>query len=371
MTRAVTNSAEIRRDKMPTKGRLGTKATSGSWMSELSLGSLETIMQAVVRGTWSSVVTITEVTSGGPASITTTTTTIVGNTGSWITAGLQVGDVFRLTNHATAGNNSINLRITGLTASTITVAETITLNATPDTSFTITVAKRLINPAAGALVERYFTIEEVYNDLDMSEIYPDFKFGTFNLRMAADGIVMCEFGGIGTGQYSNLSGASSPSLTSPTETTSQPMSVVDASILINGAAMASLTSFDISMSNNLAADAVFGTAATQYSPDVFSGMFSLGVNYSVLRSDLASITALNSETQMYLHLLCVENESEPKDYISFFIPNGTIGDVQRSALSNTGGGMQVTVSIPPALVGVDQTGGAYSPTVIKVQSTGA
>ena len=42
--------------------------------------------------------------------ITTTTSTIVAAAGSWITAGVRVGDIVTLTGHSTAANNSLRLR---------------------------------------------------------------------------------------------------------------------------------------------------------------------------------------------------------------------------------------------------------------------
>jgi len=76
--------------------------------------------------------------TAGLTSITTTTSTIVASAGSWITAGFAVNDVVILTGHSTAANNNKPLNITALTASTMTVAQTLVADGVADTAFTVT-----------------------------------------------------------------------------------------------------------------------------------------------------------------------------------------------------------------------------------------
>jgi hypothetical protein len=219
LTKAAVESNEVRRDAMRIRGRHGTLKTSGQWAHEASLGSAEPMLQAVMRDTWDAAdLVITEAT-GGLTSITTTTSTIVNGGGSWITAGLRVGDVIRLTNHSSAGNNSRNLRIVGLTASTITVAELLTANAVADTAFTITRPKKLIQYSAGVLVPRYFTVDEYDVDIDQSTVLTDFVWGSIKFSMATNGLLTADPGGIGTGQIAALTTGASPLLTAPAEST--------------------------------------------------------------------------------------------------------------------------------------------------------
>jgi hypothetical protein len=370
MTKAATESNEVRRDGMRTRGRHGSQKVSGQWGGEYSLGSHDPILEAITRGTWSSVLVITEATAG-LTSITTGTNTIVASAGSWITAGVRAGDVARLTGHSTAANNSRDLRITGVTASTLTVPETLTADAVADTAFTLTIAKKLINPAAGSLVKRYYTVEDHELDIDGSEVATDFVWGAMKFSMAPNGILMADPSGIGTGQFTTLTGASAPLLTAPTESTAAPMSVVDATVRLGSADFVALTSFDLTMDIKPMAPDVFGTPGIKYSPDVFTGQMAISMNLSMLRSDLARVASYLAEDLFSLHVLAVENESEPKDYFSIFVPNFSFGTVDKSALSKEGGPRTQTISIPEALVGKDDTGGAYDATMIKFQSTAA
>lgn len=371
LQKQVQQSGIIRRDGQPLRGRHGTQAVTGSYDSELIVASQEDLMEAVLRGTWdASDLSITEATAG-LTSITTGANTIVASAGSWITAGLRVGDVIIMTGHATAANNSRNLRIKSLTASTITVYEDLTVNAVADTAFTITRPKKLICPAAGALVERYFTVEEMFVDIGGSEIFTDCKWGSMRYAMAANGLVTATYALTGTGQYSTLTGGSPPLFSSPTEPSGEALAVADASIAVHGEQMVDLTAFDITIDNGATTLATFGSGAERYSPDVFTGVLSVNLNFTALRKDLQRLIDFSAETVYSLQVLAVENESEPKSFVSIFVPNFTLGDVQRSALSRAAGAMTETITVPAALVGKDLTGGAYEATTVSIQSTGA
>lgn len=368
LTKAATESNEVRRDGMRTRGRHGTQKTTGEWAAEHSLGASEPLIEAIMRDTWAAALVITEATAG-LTSITTGANTIVAAAGSWITAGLRVGDVVLLTGHASAGNNSRNLRLTGVTALTLTVAETLTVNATPDTAFTVTRPKKLIQFLAGSLTKRYFTIDEYDVDIDLSTVLTDFVWGSMKFSMQPNGLLMFDPGGIGTGQIAALAVGTSPLLTSPTESTATPMSVVDATIRVKNTDVVDLTSFDLSMGISPMAPDVFGSGGIKYAPDVFSGQMGISMNLTALRKDLTYLSDFIAETVYSLHVLAVDNETEPKDFLSIYIPNFTLGGNTRSAPSKQGGPLTETISIPEALVGKDDAGGAFDPTMIKFQST--
>ncbi|KAF0120212.1 MAG: hypothetical protein FD152_4231 [Xanthobacteraceae bacterium] len=191
-------SNENRTDGMMTRGRHGSRSVSGQFAADLSLGSYDDFIEAVLRGSFDAGLTITEATSGGPSEITTTTSTIVGNTGSWITVGLRVGDVIRLTGHSSSGNNGRNLRITGLTSTTITVAETLTLNAVADTAFTISRPKKVIQ----GIEPRSFTVEENEVDIDGTKLSKGCRVGQMQLAMQPNGMATLTFSLVGQDQES-------------------------------------------------------------------------------------------------------------------------------------------------------------------------
>jgi hypothetical protein len=373
LTKAATASNEVRYDGMRTRGRHGIQKTAGAWSAEGSLGSFDIITEAVVRDTWSALdLAITE-TSGAPplTSITTTANGIVAAAGSWITAGLRVGDVIRLTNHTSPTNNGRNLRITALTASIITVAETLTVNAVADTAFTITRPGKKLIQSGIPPIKRYFTVEEYGLDIDQSEVMNDFVWGSMRLGMAPNGIITLDPGGIGTGQQiANLS-AASPIFTAPTVSTSLPLAVVDATIRIGANDVVDLSSFDLTMDISPMSPDVFGSGQIKYGPDVFTGQMSIAINFTCMRKDLQFLQDFENETQYSIHILAVENEAEPKSFAAIYIPNLTLGGVTKSAYSAAGGPLTQTIAVPMALIGKDPGSPGNDATMIKIQSSAA
>jgi hypothetical protein len=378
MTKAVTESNEVRADGMRSRGRHGIQKATGAWNHQMSLGSCEPIIEAIMRDTYSAAdLAITEASvlggSAAATSITTGANSIVAAAGSWITQGLRVNDIIRLTGQATSTtNNSKNIRITGLTALIITTAETLVVNATPDTSFTVTRSgKKLIQYSAGVLVPRWYTAEDYEGDSDGTEVATDFVWTNGKVHMAPNGILHFDPGGIGTGQFQTLTGASAPLFTSPTLNTAVPLSVVDATIRLNGVDLVELSSFDLTMDIGGVAPETFGSGAQKYSPAVFTGQMGINISMTALRKDFARVANFVAEDVLTLHVMAVENESEPKDFIAFSLTNFTFGGVDKSALNRAAGPRTETIQIPVGLVGKDDAGGAYDGTMIKWQSTGA
>ena len=108
---------EVSLDLQDRLARHGTQSVPGSYNLVWAVDAQDTALEALMRSTWVAAVAITQATM---TSITTTTSTIVAAAGSWLTQGVRRGDVVRLTGHATAANNSINLLVASVSASTIT-----------------------------------------------------------------------------------------------------------------------------------------------------------------------------------------------------------------------------------------------------------
>lgn len=369
LTKAATESNEVRYDGMRQRGRHGTQKTTGEWTGEMSKGSHEPILEAIMRNTWVAALVLTEA-SGSLVSITTGANDITcTGAGSWLTLGLRKGDVIRLTNFATSANNDRNLRITNVTATVITVAETLTINAVADTTFTITRPKKLTQYAGSVVTDRYFTVDEWDGDIDQSTILTDFVWSSVKFSMAPNGLLTADPGGVGTGQLAALAtGGTSPLLTGPTATTGTPYSVVDATVRLGGVDLVALTALDLTLSIEAMAPDVFGSGAIKYSPDVFRGNASVAMNFSVLRKDLAFLSDFISETEYQLHILAVENETEPKDFFSIYVGNFTLGGNTRSSPGKAGGPLTESISVPAALVGIDSDA-ASDATMIKFASS--
>ncbi|HEV7417866.1 MAG TPA: phage tail tube protein, partial [Tianweitania sediminis] len=113
-------SNEIRRDGMSTRGRHGSRSVTGQYAGDLSVGTFDELIEAVFRGTFEAALTIDQ-DAMASATIAVDANTITAPAGSFIAAGLRVNDVIRLGEGFAAGNQNLNVRIVGLTATTITV----------------------------------------------------------------------------------------------------------------------------------------------------------------------------------------------------------------------------------------------------------
>lgn len=369
LTKQAVESQIVRYDAQQLRGRHGSRRTAGTYTSEIGIGRADPIWEALLRNNWSAAdLAITEATAG-LTSITTTANTIVAAAGSWITAGLRVGDVIRLSGQD-AGNANRNIRISGLTATVITTPETLIVNAVADTAFTVTRPGRtVINGAAGALTRQYFTIEEHEFDLDASELYTDCRWSRGTISMQPDGVLNTEFGWTGTGQAEVVSGALAPHFTSPTDPTSLSLAALEASVRFGTEDVADLTSFDLTMDLQPVAPPTI--SKTGIAPDVFLGTFLASINMTFLRKDLQALADFDNETPLTLHMLAEENETAPADFFSLVVSHFTLGGVAKSALSKGGGARTVTLNVPSALVGKDTRGGAFDPATVKIQVSNA
>lgn len=357
LSKAIIESGEVRRDGQSTRGRHGSRQAAGSYVSELSVGSLDTIFEAAMRAAWTAALSITEATM---TSITTTTSTIVAAGGSWLTQGVRVGDMVKLTNHSTAANNGKWFRVVAVTATTITVAGTpLVLDAAADITFTLTVAKTLIH--ASAPTERYFTIDEYFQDLDKSLVWTDCKFNRIEVSASPDSPIVCTLGVIGL-DGGSVMGASAPQLTGPTFTTTLPLVLADGTIRVNGVDYADLTAFNFVLDLGGSVPSVLAPNA----PDVFLGNAKLSGSVSGLRTDFDHFDAFDAETQVDFFAHCAEVETDPKDFVSFYIGNAVF-DGNDASLGDEG----AQVETIPWRAGKDEAGGSRAATMLKVSTSAA
>ena len=357
LSKGTIQSRENRRDGMTTRGRHGQRAVQGSYSAEVSVGTFDELFEAAMRGTWSGTTLVQQSTPAmSSATLSCTSSVITASGGSFITAGLRVGDVFTMTAGLT-GNLNRNLTAIGVTATTITVRETLTPVAGPVATWSISIKKKLLQ----GLTERDFSVEEQDLDIDISERFDGVRVTGFDLEMSPNGLLMVTLNMMGK-DMTPLSGGSSPYFTSPTFTTSLPMGVVDASLMLGGTALVEATALRLSYTTN---PTVTEVLAAQTTPDVFLNLATVTGSVTVLRKDLSYVTAFMNETQQALHLLATENTNEPKNFFGFCATNLTLGGVNKSALGSDGPRTQEI----PFIIGVDEAGGAFDPTMIKLMKT--
>lgn len=355
-TNAIIPNNEVRRDGMTSRGRHGSRQVAGSYLVNMALGELDTMFQAALRGTW---VAQTDITQATMTSITTTTSTIVAAGGSWLTQGVRKYDLVKLTGHSTAANNGKWFRVTGVTASTITLAGTpLTLDAGADASFTLSIARTLVQGSTPT--ERYFTFDEYDADIDISRTFTDVKVNRIDISAVPDQNVIVTVGLMGLDATANATG-SSPVLTSPTFTTSLPMVLSDGTIRVNGVDYASLTGFSLSLDLGGSVPKVLAPNG----PDVILNNAVLSGSMSAMRTDDTFWTAFDSETQIdFLAHMTEVGDSDPKDFISIGIGNAVFDGADPD-----GFGEGELIETIPWRAGKDEGGSDRAATMLKISTS--
>lgn len=355
LNKAAIASELVRRDGMTTRGRHGSRSSSAVYGSELSVGTFTDWIEAALRGT---AVAATDITEADMTSITTTTSTIVAAAGSWLTEGVRKGDMVKLTGHSTAGNNGKWLRVLNVTASVITVpAASLTLNASADTAFTLTVAKTIINGATP--VERYHTVEEYEQDLDTSLLGTDMKIVKLDFDAQPNKNIKVTFTFLGLDANPQDTGTA-PVLTSPTYSATLPLVMVDGSIRIGGVDYDVLTGFQFSWDLGGSVPPTLSSV----SDDVYLGNGKISGSFTAHKKDLVFLQAFDAETPVDFFIVCAENESDPADFESFYIGNATLNG-NASAIASEGPRVQTI----PWAGGIDEAGGASASTMIKYSTS--
>lgn len=354
LTRATINPNEVRSDGKTTMGRLGSKSVAGTLGADLSLGTFDSLFEGGMRGTWDPALDVTQA-SAGLTSVTSNATSFIAAAGSWLTAGFRVGDVFRASGLAATANNSRNLRVTGVAALVLSVLEPLTVDAAADTSFTFTRGKKLTMPSVP--VRRSYTFDEWFGDLDLSKTSTGCRVAGFKVNGQPDGMAVIEFMLAGVEQLTNNS-ASSPTLTSPTLTSTVPLTWLDASIKVGAGDRTNLTAFEFMFTNGAATLPVIGSVI---SPDVFENNAVVTGSMSSTVQDFVDFDAFINEVEFEFHALLVEPETEPKDYISFFLPR-----LKRTSYDTPQGNDGAMIASQSFMSGTKGTAAGYDDSMITL-----
>jgi hypothetical protein len=147
-----------------------------------------------------------------------------------------------LTGHSTAANNNRNLRVTSVSALTLGIAETLVVDAVADTAFTLTIAKKLTQPATP--VRRSFTFEE-YDAGRRPDGAGDGVPDLVAQDQRAAGRHVPDRVRHRRRRPEPARDRASPYYTAPTLTTSIALTLADATIRYGGADIVTLTAFEM------------------------------------------------------------------------------------------------------------------------------
>lgn len=339
-TKGLIPSDEIRRDLQTTRARHGIKAVAGSLSGELSLGTWDDLLEAALRGTWSTPLSVASLT----LSFDAVAGTITRSTGNFLTDGFRRGDTVRCTVGGGA-NANVNFIVVGATATVLTVGNRAAMTTAANVSgCTLTRPKKLVMPAAGSLVRRSFTIEQSLITADESQVFTGCRVTGFSLALSPNAPAQISFGILGQ-DAQRRTGAQSPYFTSPTVTSGVPMVGIDGAVADTAGAFAAPTSASLALDLQATTQDVVGSTVT---PDVFEGVGAVTAQTTYIRQGFARWQSFWTEGEAGLFLLLPVPGGSPQDFISFAIPQATLGPVTAPVAQPSG----PIIETAPLIVGV-------------------
>lgn len=311
-------SAEIASHQQSNGATEGVSMTTGALNCELSPGTYSQELSALLRKAQAATTAITAVgLTVGAASAGVYPLTRAA--GSWLTDGLKIGDVIRISvGSMNAANLAKNLLVVNITSATL--AQVIPLNDValvaegPIAGNTVTViGKKVWVPTTGHTND-YFTVERWFPDVPASEVYRDVKVASAALTMPATGIATINFDMPGLFRTTGTSEV----LTSATaESTSEVLTAVQGRVIVNGV-LTPVTSASVTIDGTTTpGEAEVGSRARSdhnVGRLMVSGSFSAKFGSQVLQA------IRDAQTPVTLVLVAANNATGTAEFITVVMP---------------------------------------------------
>lgn len=326
LTKETYESAEIRTDYQVADMRHGIRSAEGSLNGELSPGTYSDFMQSVLARDFTAGVSVTGLSL--TIAVSGSFHTLTRDTGSWLTDGVLVGNVVRLSgaglNAANAGNNLLVLAVTALDLTVKVLSETSLVAEGPIASVSAAViGKQTFAPLTGHTDDSY-TVEEWYSDIAQSEVYTGMKVGSMAVQLPATGLVTCDFSFMGK----NLEQKGQVQyFTSPTAAGTEGIfASVSGSLVVNGVPVALITSLDFTVERGLEAANVVGS---NFAADVFTGRIRVTGNFSTYFQDGTFRDYFDSEAKISLVVALTTGSEKDAEAVSFVFPVVKLGSATK------------------------------------------
>lgn len=357
-------SAEIRPDLQLSDFRHGVRTVQGRISGDLSPGTHDDFIAAILKRDFAAVSAITG------ASITIAGTgpsyTVTRAAGSFLTDGVKVGDVIRLTAGSfNAANLNKNLFVVSLTA---TVATVIVLNGSsltaegPVASATVSVVgKKTYVPTSGH-TDKSFSIEHWFSDIAQSELFTGCKATACAINLPPSGIATVDWDFMGK----DVTTATSQYFSSPTAATSTgSLAAVNGVVRIGNTTVATLTGLTLNIAAGFTGEAVVG-ANTR--PVMAPGRVLVTGQATCYFEDATYRDAFLNETEISLMAAFTSDNTAAADFVSFVLPRVKFGG---SSKDDGEKGIVQTIPFQALLNNAGGSGTATEKTTLVVQDSQA
>lgn len=344
-------------DGMTTRGRRGTYNVPGQYVWEAIVGAHDLLYPTFFRNDYDAAGAVDQ-DDLSSATISVASNVITASAGSFLTAGVRVLDLIKFGVGLDASDNGKWLRVKAVTATTITVYDTITNVAGPVSTWAFVICKKLLQ----SNLTKLFTFEQYYQQLDQSLVISDVKGGQINFALTENSTLDVTADFLATQNAIKASG-SSPHFTSPTEPDGNALAFLDAAFSINGGDVLTVTGFNIAI--DLATQTIAVANRTGKSPDVFQGNGKPTGQFSMAPSDFALLSAAAAETQ--IDFLATFYDPNGDDVFALGMTNCIMTSEALSPIGSDG----ATITTFGLEAGRDGRGGAFDRTGVKLMSSAA
>ena len=357
------SSSEIRADYQTAVFSHGVRSAEGSINGELSPGTYADFLGSLVAKNFATVTAL----SGMSITIATASSnfTITRAAGSFLTDGVEVGDVVALTagtfNAANLNNNCLVLSMTA-TVLTVRVLSTTNMVAEgPIAAAGLTVrGKKTEVPLTGHTNQSY-SIEEFYADIAQSEVYTGMKVASAAVSLPSTGFATIDLSFMGKDLGST---GTSGYYTSPTAaTTTGVVAAVNGAVIVNGVSVAVITDANFTIDRQLENATVVGSNSIA---EMFTGTIGATGSISVYFENVTFRDYFKDETEVSLVFALTTTGDKAADAISFTFPRVKLGSFSKSD-SATG----ITASADFTALLNTVTAAGLPDSTVKIQDTAA
>ena len=317
LARDTYESDEIVSHKMHTGQTAGIIRGSAKLAGLLSGGTYQAFLGSLLRKAWAATSNITGL-SLTIASSGSGVYTITRGSGDFLTGGIKIGDIVRITaGSVAAANLNKNLLVTGVAATVLTV---VVLNSSaltaegPIASCTIAVPGKKVWTPTSSHTDDYYTIEEWYSDLSRSEAWTDCKIVSAAIGLPASGNATIDFDLLAL----NRSRTGSQVLTSPTaESTAALNQAVNGRVVV-GSTVTTITGGQVTINGgDTPGEAEVGSNAIT---DTDEGIIKVSGQFTAKFSGMTLQDLYDNQTPSVIILTCAVDSTAGSEFVTVVLP---------------------------------------------------
>lgn len=355
-------SARIRNDMQQGDSRHGVRTVAGNINDELCPGALSDVMGTLLKRPFAAVSPLTGL-SLTIASGAGGTWTITRSTGSWLTSGVRVGQVGRLTAGTfNAANLNKNLFIVGVTALALTVMVpngSALVAEGPIASATFSLPGKYTYIPTSGHVEESYAVEEWYPDIARSEVFVGWKPAQATIALPPTG--MATIGITGEGKDLGQAPGSTRYFTSPTSSAAVPvLASVNGLLRVGSAQQLAVTGLNIEINSAYSGDPSVGSNSKYQQ---FAEGVSVRGSFTAYFEDGVLPAMFYDETITTLDAIFTADNSAAAEFMTFSLNRLKINSADKA---DAKGGIVRTYNFTAS---INPTAGEREQTTIAVQDS--